>query len=305
MRSPINQPTRRRLLVAFAMVASMMFAGVGSAGVAAAQGSCAGTIPDARIAVQLFAMRSAIFGDGVEPTMDALGDMGYQAVETAFGTFGLELGEFEVALKSNGIRPVASHGSLNLDNWDDTLRDAKRLNQRYVGSGGFGGPGIGSLADTLQTAANLNILGERAAARGMKVQAHNHAGEFTTQYMYDVDGDGTEEMTSAWEIIANNVDPEYVSLQLDIHWIRTGVGLDNFDEVIRILETYQDVIDTLHVKDTNPDGSMAYLGEGTTDWVAVFQADPTIRYYIAEHDNPADALEYAEGAFDYLDCIQF
>lgn len=299
----------RKLTMSMALVAGLTVAAIGpTAGAAVAQGACGpnvGNIPDRAIAIQTFTVRSAISSLGLDATLEALSSYGYQSVERFGGMSGLELPEFKLVYRSNGIQPVGSHGSLNVDSWNDTLATAKYMNQRYVGSGGFPSPGMGSLENTLATAETLNHLGERAAARGLKVQAHNHAGEFTTQYMYDADGDGTEELTSAWEIIAVNVNPAWVSLQLDVHWARVGLGLDNFDEVLRILSTYQDVIDTLHVKDTSETGGFAWLGEGTTDWGAVFTADPTIRFYIAENDQPGDALGFAEAAYDYLDCLTY
>nr|WP_274388035.1 TIM barrel protein [Salsipaludibacter albus] len=217
------------------------------------------------------------------------------------------------------VRPVASHSSLDLDTWDQTLADAKALNQKYVGSGGFGGPGFGSLEDTLQTAENLNELGERALKQGLRLYVHNHDREFTTTYMYDLDGDGDLEETPVIEIVLAETDPRYVSLELDVHWARIGLaggrGSDdladnladpsNQEMLVDFIEQYEDRIVFLHVKDTTTDGGFADVGEGTTDWGDVFRAATSVEHYFIEYDFPPDPYASVEDSWEYLTCLTF
>ncbi|HWF63648.1 MAG TPA: hypothetical protein VN685_03440, partial [Rhizomicrobium sp.] len=167
----------------------------------------------------------------------------------------------------------------------------------------FGEPGIGSLQDTLATAARLNQFGSAAAARGLRFYVHNHDSEIKTKYLYDLEKNGHPHMVSAWEIVAANTDPRIVHFEVDIHWTRVGFGLDHFADVLDFLRKYRSRIELLHVKDTTPNGRITDLGKGTTDWSAVFEAAGSqIRYYVWEYDNDPTPFESAVIAYHYLRC---
>src|SRR4029079_17564069 len=84
----------------------------------------------------------------------------------------------------------------------------------YVGSSGWPEPGFESLDAALETAAVLNELGERAAARGMTVYGHNHETELTTRF------DGKP----ALEVLLENTEPGVVTFELDVHWALVALG---------------------------------------------------------------------------------
>src|SRR6201991_2160354 len=66
-----------------------------------------------------------------------------------------------------GLRFPARHGSLSESTWDGEIAAAKILGQEMVGEGGADGAGgLGSYAQTLQTALQLNKLGKRSVEAG-------------------------------------------------------------------------------------------------------------------------------------------
>lgn len=282
-------------------------------------GACAGRgIPESKIGIQLFTYLPAL-GDGIDTVIEHMSDVGMRNIERFGGTFGLTLEEYDQLYRDNHVRPVSSHGSLDPDTWDQTLADAKALRQIYVGSGGFGEPGFGSIEDTLQTAENLNELGRRAKQQGLKLIVHNHDGEFTTTYLYDLDGDGDLEETPVVEIVLAETDRRYVSLELDVHWARVGLAggrgsadlAENVNDpanhamLIDFIERWDDRIALMHVKDTAYDGSITEVGQGTTDWAAVFEAADHVKYYFVEYDFPPDPYFTAENGFEYLSCLVY
>lgn len=291
-----------------AAIAAAAALGLGVSGATAAtpQAACV-AVPTERIAVQLYSLREAmpsvLEAERTEAVFAALQAIGFAGVERFAGTSGLTVDAYRAMADGHGLKVVSSHEGLDRSTWPGRLAEAKALGQTHIGSGGFGGPGMDTLEDTLETARNLNRLGERAAAEGLVLVAHNHDGELTRFHAYDLDGDGRAEPTRAWEIIAAETDPRWVSFELDVHWTRVGLGVDRFEDTLAFVRRYRDRIALLHVKDTAADGSIADLGRGTTDWGRLFEAaGPGIAAYIWEHDNPVDPLASARIAYDFLSC---
>ncbi|NEB06961.1 TIM barrel protein, partial [Streptomyces sp. SID13726] len=135
----------------------------------------------------------------------------------------------------------------------------KTLGQEYVGSGGFPSPGIGGgLENVLATADAMDRLGERSVANGTgKLFGHNHDQEFNTKYEYN------GELTSAWEILVAETNPEYVAFELDTAWA-ANAGVD----VPALIDEYGDRIELLHIKDAvnvNAPGDMRQVALGRGD----------------------------------------
>jgi sugar phosphate isomerase/epimerase len=210
---------------------------------------------------------------------------------------------YKILLQKAGIDQISSHRPLDAARWPASLDEAVALGQSHAGAPGFGEPGIGSLKDTLATAANLNKFGAAAAAKGLRFYVHNHEDEIRTKYSYDIDHNGHPRLVSAWEIVAANTDPRFVHFEVDIHWTRVAFGLDHFQDVLAFLRKYRGRIEILHVKDTAADGAITDLGKGTTDWPAVFEAaGPTVAYYVWEYDGDPAPFESAKIAWQTLRC---
>ncbi|MFW2513403.1 sugar phosphate isomerase/epimerase family protein [Demequina sp. SO4-13] len=274
-----------------------------------AASQCAGrSVPANQISIQMFSYLGWIFEDGIDTVVDELDEIGFRNIEpfgtpgsffSSYGDYSAE--EFRDELRDRGMRAPSSHGSTDEATFGTTLELAKDLGQKYVGSGGFASPGIGSYENTLATAETMNRLGERSVQNGTgKFFGHNHASEFTTQY----EDPATGEMKSAWEILVENTDPRYVTFQLDVYWaISAGV------DVAALLEEHGDRVELLHIKDgTAPYGraDLTDVGEGDIDWGPILRAaQGNVKLYVLERDGaPADA-EFARDSFDFLTCYTY
>ena len=211
-----------------ALVLSMLLVAAGATAGTASNGGGHGKgpgIPKSKISVQLWTFASYI-GFGEEPenqqrleeTLAGLSEIGYRNVEP-FSFNGLTAEEFKALLRKYDLKAPSRHGDTTEATWDQHLADAKVLNQKFVGSGGFADPGIDSYEDTLATAETMNRLGRRSVRNGTgKIFGHNHQGEFRTMYPDPETG----EMKSAWQIILENTNPRYVAFQLDVLWATDG-----------------------------------------------------------------------------------
>ncbi len=280
-------------------------------------------LPDEKIAVQMYSMNGALRdpnaaaggrgGRGGTPTsiiesvLAGLHTIGYKNTELA-GIFGQPIDTVRPLLEKNRIKVIGNHGNLTNDMtaWAQTIADAQALGQTaMIGSAGFGQPGLGGgLPNVLATAANLNKLGEAAAAKGYALYMHNHAAEIATKYEYDIKKNGKPESVSALEIVAANTDPRYVHFEIDVHWALNAYKL-NQDDLIAFLNRLKGRIIALHVKDTAPDGTITDLGAGIIDWPRVYAAaGPDVKYYIWEYDGAPDPLKNAEIAYKYMRCLK-
>jgi sugar phosphate isomerase/epimerase len=269
-----------------------------------AAAECAGRgVPASKISIQMFSYNSWVRNVGVEPVLAELQEIGYKNIEPFGGTYGGRTAEeFRALLKEYGLKAPSSHGSTNEATFADTIEFAKTLGQKYMGSGGFASPGIGSYENVLATAETMNRLGEQSVKSGTgKLFGHNHQWEFTTQY---VDPE-TGELKSAWQILVENTDPRWVTFQLDVFWA-ADAGVD----VVDLIERYGDRIELLHIKDgdLNGDGRgiPGDVGEGDIDWAPILQAaQGSVKYYVVERDGaPADA-EFARDSFEFLTCFTY
>jgi sugar phosphate isomerase/epimerase len=284
-----------------------------SATAAAAQSARTCTpLPDEKIAIQMYSMNSVLRGSNTAPAiadtvLAGLHKIGYKNAELA-GLFGQPVAVVRPMMEKNEIKVIGNHGSLptDLTVWDQTIAAAQALGQGpLIGSAGYGPPGLnGGIDNALATAANLNKLGEAAAAKGLSLYMHNHAGEITTAYSYDIKKNGKPEMVSALEIVAANTDPRFVHFQIDVHWALNAYK-GNQDDLIAFLNRLQGRIIALHVKDTAPDGKITDVGAGVIDWSRVYAAaGPSVKYYIWEYDGAPEPMKNAEIAYKYMRCIK-
>lgn len=283
-------------------------------------------LPDAKIAIQMYSMNSALRdpnpapaaagrGGGrgatppaiIESVLAGLHAIGYKNAELA-GLFGQPIDTVRPQMEKSQIKVIGNHGSLTTDlaAWNQTIADAQALGQTpMIGSAGYGPPGLsGGIDNVLATAANLNKLGAAAAAKGLSLYMHNHAAEITTAYNYDIKKNGKPELVSALEIVAANTDPRFVSFEIDVHWALDAYKR-NQDDLIAFMNRLKGRIIALHVKDTTPDGKITDVGAGIIDWPRVYAAaGPDVKYYIWEYDGAPEPMKNAEIAYKYMRCIK-
>jgi sugar phosphate isomerase/epimerase len=272
------------------------------------------SISDDEISIQLWNFAAYVgFGTDaatqarLEEVLRRLSEIGYRNVEP-FTFNGLTAAQFKALLDKYDLKARSRHGDVSITNFAKTLADSKTLRQRYVGSGGFPTPGIGSYENTLATAIVMNELGRRSVRNGTgKFYGHNHQQEFRTKYADPAAG----EMKSAWQILVENTDPRYVAFQLDVLWATDG-GADP----VALLQRFGHRIFSLHVKDginvADPvNATPVPMGQGEMVFEPILRAaEGHVKYYIYEQDPPFgdptfDPFASAKAGFDYLDRVRF
>jgi len=302
------------LVLSMLLVAAGATAGSASSGHHGGHGKHGDKLSKNEISVQLWTFSSYI-GFGSEPenqqrleeTLAGLSEIGYRNVEP-YDFNGLTAREFKALLRKYDLRAPSRHGDTNEATWDTHLADAKVLNQKYTGSGGFPAPGIDSYEDTLATAETMNRLGKRSVRNGTgKIFGHNHQGEFRTMY----EDPETGELKSAWQILVENTNPKYVAFQVDTMWAADG-GADP----AQLLRKYPKRIQLLHIKDginiADPaDATPVPMGEGEMEFKPILRAaeKAKVKYYVYEQDPPDDPtydpFASAQAGWDYLSTVRF
>ena len=287
-----NTTSSRRLRTALTLAIAVIWTLSLLAAPAAAQsggGQGCRHVPDSKIGVQLWTVRSAL-AVSVPDTLAAVADAGYQNVEP-FAFFGYTAEEFGALLDQYGLRAPSMHTNIDAlaNDLDQVIADADAIGARYV-TLAFVGPEWRTEERVAELAAILNEVGEELRRSGKQLVYHNHDFEFLTVF---------DDGRTMYETLADSTDPHLVKFQLDLYWAVTG-GVDPVD----IIEQYGDRIVTLHVKDRAADGSFADVGEGTIDFAEIFDTQP-FRYYFVENDQPDDPIDSINDSYANLRALCF
>jgi len=226
--------------------------------------------------LEMYSVREELKKDP-QGTVRAVAGMGYQGLEfyaPYFSWSQAQAKEMKKLLDDLGMRCFSTHNDSSYfkkENIQNAIDLNLILGSKYVVMASSqpkpGLDGWKEVADDLNTAA------ERLESAGLKAGYHNHELEFTPV-------GGMRPM----EILAKNTKPT-VMLQLDVGtcvkagsdpaaWIRMNPGR----------------IRSIHCKDWSPDAGKGYsvlLGEGVTDWKAVFAAAESVggaEYYLMEQE---------------------
>ncbi|MDB5441364.1 MAG: Xylose isomerase protein barrel [Caulobacteraceae bacterium] len=226
--------------------------------------------------------------------------IGYQTVESA-GHYDLSAADLKTALAKNGLKMIGGHDNLTPAGFDAVMDYAVSAGQsEFVGSSGWGPVGNPKTLDgVMAAAANLNALGKRAADRGLRLYVHNHTDEFTL-IPYDINHDGKLVPTTAWEILAANTDPRYLTFEIDIYWLLQAFKGDE-QAALTFVRKNQSRISLYHVKEA-VGADDTELGKGSTHWSQWWTAAPGVKYYIFEYEGQKDPIAASKAAFDYMTC---
>lgn len=240
-----------------------------------------------QIAVQLWTVREAMARD-LPGTLSAVAAAGYGAVELA-GLSATPTDDLATYLRDAGLRVAASHEGIEYLRGDiDGL--ATRLHA--LGCDRLVVPWLPEderrdRAGVQHFAAELGESARRLATTGITLGYHNHAFEFAP-----LDG------TTVWDVLLAELPPE-VEIELDVYWAAVG-GRDPVAEIRALGQRVR----LLHMKDRSagPAPHDEPAGEGTLpfpDIVAAARA-AGVEWYVAEQDEPADALADIRRAYRYL-----
>ena len=240
-----------------------------------------------QIALQLYTVRT-LAADDLARTLRGVAAAGYRAVELA-GLPDTAPSELARLLHEAGLRAVASHEGI-----ERLRRDVGAVADRLEE---LGCPRVvvpwmpeedrASADDVRRFAAEIGTYAHALAERGMKLGYHNHAFEFEP-----LDG------TTVWDVLLAQLPPE-VELELDVYWAAVG-GRDP----VAAIQASPERIRLLHMKDLAPGAGPhdAPAGHGILPFPAIVDAARAagVEWYVAEEDEPDDALADIGRAFTYL-----
>ncbi len=235
-----------------------------------------------QISLQLYTVREETARD-MPGTLRRISEIGYPAVEFA-GFGGLSAEEIRNIIDDLGLRASGAH--VPLDSWQ-TDPEAVVTGMHTIDCAHAILPMAppeyrGAEAAVAGLAESLNRWGELCRQGDVTFSYHNHDFEFAP-----LGG------TTMWDVLVRETDPALVGLELDLYWIKYG-GADPET----VLRDVGNRVSLIHLKDMAPDDTRSDLpvGEGTMPWRELLQAADTVgaEWYVAEQDNPRDALEDVE-----------
>jgi sugar phosphate isomerase/epimerase len=241
-----------------------------------------------QISLQLYTVREETARD-MPDTLRKVSEIGYPAVEFA-GYGGLTPQEVKTILDDLGLRASGAH--VPIDSWETNpkaiIADMHTLDCVHAIVPMVPREQRGEEASVARLAENLNRWGEMCRQDGVILSYHNHDFEFAPLAE-----------TTMWEVLVRETDPDLVHLELDLYWIKYA-GTDPET----VLKDVGDRVSLLHLKDMAPDDTLSDLpvGEGTMPWPGLLQAADAagVEWYIAEQDNPRDALQDVSTSLQHM-----
>jgi sugar phosphate isomerase/epimerase len=347
--------SRRRFLGASVSAAAGAVA-LGTGFTSVARGGKGLLVPPGKRSIILYTVRDRISAApdttgvpyGFAQVLERLSEIGYHGIEFAGynqsqAILGRQITAAEIRkiLDDNGLIAVGSHGTIPSTITDTTLAafdaymdTAQTLGQKYIGTGGD--PTSSNYkADWDAAAERWNILGERAAARGLKLYTHNHAEAYS--FLLDsgpLDASGRPTRSSGirkLEYFLQNTNPDWVNLEMDIYWahgaqnrFRTYTAPDgstqtNVFDPGALVAANTKRYPLFHAKDGVPDSTRTEglrfvpLGSGVIDFTTFFanMGAKGFHYPMYEQDNapggtadPGQSLRFAAESYAAMDALR-
>ncbi len=222
-----------------------------------------------QISLQLYTVREETARD-MPGTLRRISEIGYPAVEFA-GYGDLSPQELKTVIDDLGLRASGAH--VPFDSWETdpepVITDMHTLDCAHAILPMAPPEYRSDEAQVARLTESLNRWGELCRHEGVTFSYHNHDFEFAP-----LGG------TTMWDVLVRETDPGLVYLELDLYWVRYG-GADP-DPLV-------------HMKDMASDDQRSDLpvGEGIMPWTSLLEAADAagVEWYVAEQDNPRDALE--------------
>jgi sugar phosphate isomerase/epimerase len=248
------------------------------------------------IGLQLYTLRKEI-GNDLEGTLSKVAEIGYKTVELANYSNGKFYGkapaEFRRMLTDLGLQPLSTHNGVSKDSISQIADDAATLGVEYLTMPSLGNNPRKTLDDYKNLCDQFNTYGEVCKQAGLKFAYHNHDFEFKK----------IEEQVP-YDILLENTDPNLVSFELDLYWIKKA-GFDPLD----YFRKYPGRFSMWHVKDMDPiSGKFTEVGSGNIDFKSIFENRKTsgLKHFFVELDfTEGSAIESIKISFDYLNKAEF
>ncbi|MGQ0713112.1 MAG: sugar phosphate isomerase/epimerase family protein [Gemmatimonadaceae bacterium] len=241
-----------------------------------------------RIGIQLYTVRRDMQQD-FEGTLARVAEVGYREVEFA-GYYGRSAADVKAMLARVGLTAPSSH--IGLPDFrrdvDGIIATASGIGHNYLVVPWLDVSERRTLDDYRRIGHELNRIGEKVRAAGMRLGYHNH--DFELAHM-----DGRVPL----DVLLEEADPNLVVLELDLYWAVKG-GIDP----VAYLAQHPGRIPLVHVKDSAgaPEHRMVDVGKGTIDFGQIFarREQAGIRHAFVEHDDPPSTAETMRSSYEHL-----
>lgn len=273
---------------------------LGGAGGVAALALAGRAVPSAfaaqinAIGLQLYTVREIFQKDPVA-TLEQVARIGYREVEFGGGGYdAMDHALLRSTMDRLGLRSPSVHVGYDalLGQFDKSVAMARTLGADTVV--------LPYMTDEHRTEAgwqaalpNFNRFAADLKKAGLGFAYHNHDFEFTLK----------PGGVSLFERLMKETDPALVKVELDLYWAaHAGESASAWiDRLAGRIYAY-------HVKDMRPDRSMTAVGQGTTDFAALFKrkASAGVRHFYVENDQaPAPYLPDITTSFKTLRALRF
>lgn len=226
-----------------------------------------------------------------EGTLRKLKAYGYQYLEG--GYHGSSAEAYKRVTDTLGLQCIAGGGSMSdLQNeLDRYLRIAEVLEYKFVVCyyPWLTGNDQIDISASYVAADNLNQLGEVITNNGFQFAWHPHSWEFVPK----------DNGTTPFDIIMQNTNPDFVSLELDLYWVLKGGG-----DPIKEINRYPGRTKLFHVKDMgkSSEEEIVCVGDGKLNFKPILDHALTqgIEYWFVENETPGSSIACAKNAIDHL-----
>jgi len=252
------------------------------------------------IGIQLWSVRTDM-KENPKATIEALGAMGYDFVETAGYANGkfydMEPEAFKQLVEDNGMKFLGSHCNQHLADsvdwntlmpfWDECIAAHKSVGAEYIVVPSMSKYAYSSLEGLKKHCDYFNAIGEKCNEAGIRFGYHNHAGEFKK-----LEGE------IIYDFMLKNTDPEKVMFQIDLYWINKGKA-----DAEAYFDKHPGRFESFHIKDNME------LGEsGNMDFPVLLElrTKAGAKYHVVEVEKyNFTPLESVKKSLEYLQEIGF
>lgn len=245
------------------------------------------------IGIQLYTLREML-KENFEETLEIVSSIGYSTIEAAGYSdrkfYGYYPREYKTILEDFGLTPVSSHAKFSLADTSQVVEDTVESGAKYLVYPWLEENQRQTIDDYKRLAEEFNIMGELCKNGGLTFAYHNHAFEFE-----DKNG------VIPYNVLLENTDPEFVSMELDLYWIMRG-GFNPKE----YFDVFPGRFKLWHVKDMKDTHEMEFapVGEGILNFQAIFRQKEIagLEYAFVEQDAHSndDPILNIQSSFNYL-----
>jgi sugar phosphate isomerase/epimerase len=246
------------------------------------------------IGLQLYSVRELLPKD-FDGTLSKVAAAGYVEVEAA-GYYDRTAAQFRHAMDQAGLRCISTHHAMAQlrPHLDEFIEYAHNLGLSYIVCPAPvrkdpAAKGPLNLEDWRWVAGELNRIGEKVNAAGIRFGYHNHTPEF-----------GSEGGVVFYDELLRLTDPKLVFFEMDCGWV-AAAGRNPLDYIAKTPERFP----LMHIKDmergANGQLHSAVLGRGTMDYRPILRAATGLKHYFIEQEEfDMDPIEALRLDADYM-----